>query len=136
MSCELFSLLKAQGSLLKAKNMSKITIENMEFYAYHGHFEEEQKIGTWFSLDLIMDVDTSKAELSDELEDTVDYSAVYQVVKEQMMIPSKLLENVGRRILNTIKERFPEVKDAQLKVRKMNPPLGGKMAFVALELKG
>ena len=107
----------------------------MEFYASHGHFEEEQKIGTWFSLDLIMDVDTSKAELSDELEDTVDYSAVYQVVKEQMMIPSKLLENVGRRILNTIKERFPEVKDAQLKVRKMNPPLGGKMAFVSLEFK-
>ena len=135
MSCELFSLLIAQGSLLKARNMSKITIENMEFYAYHGHFEEEQKIGTWFSLDLIMDVDTSKAELSDELEDTVDYSAVYQVVKEQMMIPSKLLENVGRRILNTIKERFPEVKDAQLKVRKMNPPLGGKMAFVSLEFK-
>ena len=135
MSCELFSLLIAQGSLLKARNMSLITIENMEFYAYHGHFEEEQKIGTWFSLDLTMEVDTSKAELSDELEDTVDYSAVYQVVKEQMMIPSKLLENVGRRILNTIKERFPEVKDAQLKVRKMNPPLGGKMAFVALELK-
>ena len=135
MSCELFSLLIAQGSLLKARNMSLITIENMEFYAYHGHFEEEQKIGTWFSLDLTLDVDTSKAELSDELEDTVDYSAVYQVVKEQMMIPSKLLENVGRRILNTIKERFPEVKDAQLKVRKMNPPLGGKMAFVSLEFK-
>ena len=107
----------------------------MEFYAYHGHFEEEQKIGTRFSVDLTMEVDTSKAELSDELDDTVDYSAVYQVVKEQMMIPSKLLEHVGRRILNTIKERFPDVKDAQLKVRKMNPPLGGKMAFVALEFE-
>ena len=115
--------------------MSKITIENLEFYAYHGHFEEEQKIGTWFSLDLIMNVDTSKAEFSDELEDTVDYSAVYQVVKEQMMIPSKLLENVGRRILDTIKVRFPDVNDALLKVRNMNPPLGGKMDFVALELK-
>ena len=129
----------AEGTLsfshlsLVIKNMSLITIENMEFYAYHGHFEEEQKIGTWFSLDLIMEVDTSKAELSDELDDTVDYSAVYQVVKEQMMIPSKLLEHVGRRILNTIKERFPDVKNAQLKVKKMNPPLGGKMAFVALE---
>lgn len=132
----------AEGALsfshlsLVIKNMSLITIENMEFYAYHGHFEEEQKIGTWFSLDLTMEVDTSKAELSDELEDTVDYSAVYQVVKEQMMIPSKLLEHVGRRILDTIKERFPDVKNTQLKVRKMNPPLGGKMAFVSLELKG
>ena len=106
----------------------------MEFYAYHGHFEEEQKIGTWFSLDLTMEVDTSKAELTDELEDTVDYSAVYQVVKEQMMIPSKLLEHVGRRILNAVKDRFPDVTDAQLKIRKMNPPLGGKMDSVSLEL--
>lgn len=114
--------------------MSKITIENMEFYAYHGHFEEEQKIGTWFSLDLMMEVDTSKAEASDDLDDTVDYSAVYRVVKEQMMIPSKLLEHVGRRILNAVKEQFPDVKDATLKIRKMNPPLGGKMNFVSLEL--
>ena len=120
--------------MLKDEIMSKITIENMEFYAYHGHFEEEQKIGTWFSLDLTMEVDTSKAELSDELEDTVDYSAVYQVVKEQMKIPSKLLEHVGRRILNAVKERFSDVKNAQLKIRKMNPPLGGKMDFVSLEL--
>ena len=120
--------------MLKDEIMSKITIENMEFYAYHGHFEEEQKIGTWFSLDLTMEVDTSKAELTDELEDTVDYSAVYQVVKEQMMIPSKLLEHVGRRILNAVKERFFDVTDAQLKIRKMNPPLGGKMDFVSLEL--
>ena len=120
--------------MLKDEIMSKITIENMEFYAYHGHFEEEQKIGTWFSLDLTMEVDTSKAELTDELEDTVDYSAVYQVVKEQMMIPSKLLEHVGRRILHAVKERFPDVTDAQLKIRKMNPPLGGKMDFVSLEL--
>lgn len=106
----------------------------MEFYAYHGHFEEEQKIGTWFSLDLIMDVDSSKAEVTDELEDTVDYSAVYRVVKEQMMIPSKLLEHVGRRILNAVKEQFPDVKDAILKIRKMNPPIGGKMNFVCLQL--
>ena len=49
-------MLNARGSM---PNMSKITIENMEFYAYHGHFEEEQKIGTWFSLDLTMDVDTN-----------------------------------------------------------------------------
>ena len=99
--------------------MSKITIENMEFYAYHGHFEEEQKIGTWFSLDLIMDVDSSKAEITDELDDTVDYSAVYQVVKDQMMVPSKLLEHVGRRILNAVKDQFPDVNNAILKIRKM-----------------
>lgn len=115
--------------------MSKIIIENMEFYAYHGHFEEEQKIGTWFSVDLTLDVDTTKAELSDDLEDTVDYSAVYRLVKEQMMIPSKLLEHVGRRILNSLKDNFLDVKHAKIKIKKMNPPLGGKMTSVALELE-
>ena len=82
MSCELWAYLFYSSRLVargSRPDMSKITIENMEFYAYHGHFEEEQKIGTWFSLDLTMDVDTSKAELSDELDDTVDYSAVYQI---------------------------------------------------------
>ena len=71
--------------------MALISIEKMEFYAYHGCFEEEQKIGTWFNVDLSLEVDTSKAEKSDNIEDTVNYQAVYQVVKEQMMIPSHLL---------------------------------------------
>ena len=78
----------------------------MEFYAYHGCFEEEQKIGTWFNVDLSLEVDTSKAEKSDNIEDTVNYQSVYQVVKEQMMIPSHLLENVARRILDAIGKIF------------------------------
>ena len=56
--------------------MAIISIENMEFYAYHGCFEEEQKIGTRFQVDLNMEVDTSLSENSDNLNDTVDYLAV------------------------------------------------------------
>lgn len=115
--------------------MSLITIENMEFYAYHGYFEEEQKIGTWFNVDLSMEVDTLKAEKTDDLNDTIDYSAVYQVVKYEMNITSKLMENVGRRILNSIKNCFPNVLYACIKIKKMNPPLGGKIGFVEIELK-
>lgn len=112
-----------------------ITIGNMEFYAYHGCFKEEQKIGTWFNVDLSMEVDTSKAEETDDLNDTIDYSVVYQVVKDEMNISSKLLENVGRRILNSIKKHFPEVLYTCIKIRKMNPSLGGKTGFVEIELK-
>ncbi len=53
--------------------MSIISIEGMEFFAYHGCFKEEQLIGTKFNIDLFMKVDTSKAELSDSLSDTVNY---------------------------------------------------------------
>lgn len=107
----------------------------MEFYAYHGCFEEEQKIGTWFNVDLSLEVNTSKAEKSDNIEDTVNYQSVYQVVKEQMMIPSHLLENVARRILDAIGKNFPAVSYAWVKVKKMNPPLGGVMESVSVEIE-
>ncbi len=115
--------------------MALISIEKMEFYAYHGCFEEEQKIGTWFNVDLSLEVNTSKAEKSDNIEDTVNYQSVYQVVKEQMMIPSHLLENVARRILDAIGKNFPAVSYAWVKVKKMNPPLGGVMESVSVEIE-
>lgn len=115
--------------------MSVISIENMEFYAYHGCFEEERKIGTHFQIDLSLEVDTSKAEVSDNIEDTVNYQSVYQVVKKEMETPSHLLEHVGRRILNAVQKEFPSVSYAWLKIRKMNPPLGGKIGFTAVEME-
>lgn len=115
--------------------MAIISIENMEFYAYHGCFEEEQKIGTRFQVDLNMEVDTSLSEISDNLNDTVNYLTVYQSVKDEMMKPSKLLEHVARRILNRVCRDFENIKYAWVKVKKMNPPLGGKIEYVAVELE-
>ena len=106
----------------------------MEFFAYHGCFKEEQVIGTKFRIDLFLDVDTSAAEKSDQLQDTVNYQSVFQLVKKEMETTSKLLEHVGRRILLSINEQFPTVEHARIKIRKLNPPLGGKMDFVSLEL--
>ena len=115
--------------------MSTISIEQMEFYAYHGCFREEQIIGTRFLVDLYLETDTTNAESSDDLNDTVNYQEVYLLVKSEMEIKSKLLEHVGKRILKAIKEKFPQVKSAELKISKMNPPLGGKMRNVSLTLR-
>ena len=106
----------------------------MEFFAYHGCFKEEQVIGTKFRIDLFLEVDTSAAEKSDQLQDTVNYQSVFQLVKKEMETTSKILEHVGRRILDRIKNEFPLVDHARIKIRKLNPPLGGKMDFVSLEL--
>ncbi len=115
--------------------MSTISIEGMEFFAYHGCFAEEQIIGTKFSIDLFLEVDTSRAELSDDLKDTVNYQSVFELIKEEMKTKSKLLEHVGRRILDKIENSFPEVIKAKIKIRKLNPPLGGKIDFVSLKLE-
>ena len=114
--------------------MSTIAIEGMEFYSYHGHFEEEAVIGTKFNLDLYLETDTSKAELSDNLDETVNYLAVYQVVKEQMETSSYLIEHVARRILDAVMDAFPAIDSVELKFRKMNPPLGGQMESVSITL--
>ena len=114
--------------------MAIISIEGMEFFAYHGCFAEEQIIGTKFRVDLYIEADTTEAETTDDLSKTINYQTVFQLVKKEMKQKSKLLEHVGRRILDSLKENFPEVEDATVKISKLNPPLGGKMENVSLTI--
>jgi dihydroneopterin aldolase len=114
--------------------MGMISIEGMEFYAYHGCFKDEQLIGNRFLVDLCMETKTESAEASDDLSDTVDYQAVYGLVGEEMKIGSKLLEHVARRILNRISKEFPQVISSKIKISKLNPPVGGRVERVCVEL--
>jgi len=111
-----------------------ISINGMEFFAHHGCFAEERIVGTHFLVDLSMEYDTSKAEISDNLEETIDYQEVYQLVKKEMEISSNLLEHVGRRIINSIENNFPQIGLIELEICKLNPPLGGKMHSVSIQL--
>jgi len=114
--------------------MSTIAIEGMTFRAYHGCMEEEQVIGNTFVVDLYLEADTAKAEQSDDLKDTTDYAEAFNIVKKEMETPSKLLEHLGRRILDAVKKRFPEIESAELKVAKMNPPINGQADCVSVTL--
>ena len=114
--------------------MSKITINGMRFYANHGCFSEEQAIGTYFKVDMVLVVDTAKAQQSDDINDTVNYLEVYRVVKNEMMQPSHLLEHVADRIGKAVLANFDGVSQLEVTVHKLNPPLGGQMDSVALTL--
>ena len=114
--------------------MATIAINDMRFYAHHGCFEQERAIGTHFRVDLSFTTDTSKAEVSDNIADTVSYLDVYQVVKREMEIPSHLLEHVARRIGEGVKQKFSSVDSVNVKVSKLNPPLGGQMESVSVEI--
>lgn len=106
----------------------------MEFYAYHGCFEQERKIGTRFSVDIAFDTDSALVEKSDEVKDTVDYSMVYKCIKAQMEISSKTLENLARRTIEALRSEFPTIEKIVLTVKKLNPPVGGKMDCVSVTL--
>ena len=115
--------------------MSTISIESMKFFAYHGCFSEEQIIGSEFLIDISFECDTEYAEETDDLSKTIDYQSVYEVVKSEMLIKSKLLENVAHRIIISVKKNFPTVKNIILKISKLNPPIGGKVEKVSFTLK-
>ncbi|MGQ8336112.1 dihydroneopterin aldolase [Sunxiuqinia sp. A32] len=111
-----------------------IEIEGMEFYAYHGHFDVEKKVGNRFLVDVRIETNCEAAAKSDQLEDALDYQLVYQIIKEEMKIPSDLLENVCTRILSRLHTTFSEIDLATIKVSKMNPPMGGQIEKVSLTL--
>lgn len=114
--------------------MGKILLEGMEFFAYHGCFHEEQIIGTRFIVEVEMELETAKAEVSDHLEDTVNYQAVYGIVKHEMEQKSQLIEHVARRILDAVTASFPQISSMQVRLSKVNPPLGGKVKQVSCVL--
>ncbi len=115
--------------------MSRISLENMEFHAFHGCLEHEQTLGNTFIVSISMMLDTQLAGQTDELEHTLSYKLVYDVVKEQMEIPSKLIEHVGQRILDTIMNQFPQIQALEVCLSKLNPPLGGKVSKVTIDMK-
>ncbi len=114
--------------------MATISINGMRFYAYHGCFEEERVIGTNFIVNLSFQIDSSAAELSDNIEDTVNYVDVYECVARQMKQPSHLLENLSHRIAVALKSAFPQIQTLTIMVSKVNPQLGGQMDSVSVEL--
>ena len=114
--------------------MSQISIEGMEFFAHHGCFKEEQIIGTKFIVDFFCEADTSEAEKKDNLHKTVNYQSVYSLIQQEMEQKSKLLEHVARRILDKIMKTFPQIETGEIKIAKLNPPLGGKVDRVCVSL--
>ena len=115
--------------------MALIEIEGMEFYAFHGHFEVEKVAGNRFLVNLKMEANLSKAGQTDRLEDTLDYQKAYLAVKEEMAIPSDILEHVAQRIINRLKSEFPELEKVWVKVSKMNPPMGGQIEKVSVTME-
>ena len=114
--------------------MSVIQIENMEFYAYHGHFREEQIVGNRFLVDLWIETDMSKPAKTDNLDDAVNYQVAYKLVRKEMEKKSNLLEHIAKRILDALFESLEGIEKAKVKISKMNPPVGGKIDSVSVSL--
>ena len=115
--------------------MGTIKLQNIRTFSFHGCLEEEAKIGSDYRIDLEIKTDLRKSSTTDELKDTVDYVLLNTVVVEEMTIRSKLLEHVGHRIISRIFKEIPAVSRIVLGVSKLNPPIGGDVEAVTIELE-
>ena len=115
--------------------MGSIQVNNIKIYAYHGCLEEEARIGSEYRVDVEVKADLIKSAKTDELEDTVDYVHLNHIVKQEMAIRSKLLEEVAQRILNRFFNELKMIKKAKISVSKINPPIGGNVEEVVVILK-
>lgn len=101
---------------------TSIQIDNIRFYAYHGVMEQEQTVGNHFTVSIWLEADVVKATETDELDATISYADVCDVVKAEMDVPSKLLEHVAGRIYRKLRAVFPQITALEVKVYKQNPP--------------
>ncbi len=124
----------------------ELRIEGMEFRAAHGCYETEQRVGGNFTVDIALDVgrnigndsnscnEIAEAVVSDDMSRTVNYVEVYEIVRREMAIPSRIIENVAYRIAEGVKTGFPQVARVEVTVAKLAPPIPGKIRKVSVTL--
>ena len=114
---------------------TKIFLEKIKIYAHHGVLYEEQKIGTYYLIDVEIHTDFSKAMLSDDINDTISYADINDIIHQEMAIPSLLLERVAGRIIHHIQQNFSNISYIKLKITKTNPPMKGEMKGAGIEVE-
>lgn len=111
-----------------------IFLKDLHFFAHHGVGEQETRVGNEFTIDLRIKTDIAKAMRTDNVDDTVSYADIYEVIKQEMNIPSKLLEHVVGRIAHRLFRDFPTIEALELKLYKRNPPMGADIAAAGVEV--
>ena len=114
---------------------SKIILENIKIYAYHGVLPEEKILGTYYILNVEIKADLWKAAKTDHLDDTINYAEINEIIHDEMKIPSELLEHVAGRMIEKISKKFPQITSIKIKITKTKPPMQGEMDGVSIVLK-
>lgn len=115
--------------------MGTIHLKNIRTYSYHGCLIEEGKIGSDYTVDLVITTNLKPSAATDELHDTVDYVDLNNIVVAEMEQRAKLLEHVCQRIITRILTELPTVSKVKVAVSKLNPPIGGDVEAVSIIMK-
>ena len=118
---------------MKIKN-SCIFLNGLRFHAFHGVMPQERLTGNDYRVDLKIDFPLEKAVGSDDVNDTLNYATVYTAVKEEIDVPTQLIERVAYRIADRLFRTFKTINEVEIKVEKCNPPMGADCKGAGVEL--
>ena len=101
----------------------EISLKDLSFHAFHGVDSQENKVGNEFRVSIGLRIPVSKSPWTDELENTISYAIIYDIVREQMMETRKLLETVAIAIRESLREKFNMISGGYISITKLTPPL-------------
>lgn len=114
---------------------SYILLQNLKFHAFHGVLPQERLAGNDYTVDMRIKYDVSGALTSDDVNDTLNYAEVFQLVAQEMAVPSALLERVAGRIGDRLFRRYPGIEEVELIIVKQNPPMGADCKGAGVEVR-
>ncbi len=109
-----------------------IYLNQVRFFAFHGLFEEEQKTGNEFEVNLAVSYDPG-GELIDELAETVNYASLFSILQEEMQKPRELLETFVMEVADLLHKTYPSIKKIDISLSKLNPPIAKFTGEVGVE---
>jgi dihydroneopterin aldolase len=112
--------------------MNTIQVHGIRSYAYHGCLKEETKIGGNYIIDIDVNYNFKQSVSHDDLNETIDYVEIKEIVISEMNIPSKLIETVAYRILQSIYKKHPSIDKCKVVLKKINPPIDGDINYVSV----
>src|SRR5689334_10587431 len=99
-----------------------IELRSIRFFAEHGMYEEEKRVGNEFEVDIIIETKSPKKNIT-SIDQTINYVEVYRIVQEEFAHRKLLLESCAMEIADKIEAQFPEIEDILVCIRKLNPPI-------------
>ena len=113
-----------------------IELHDMEFRAYHGCYDLEQKVGNRFRVGLKILAELGDVAERDDVTLAVNYLTVYEVVARVMQQKQRTIEAVAQNIIKAVRDSFEQIAQVECRVSKLAPPLGGKVGAVSVTLIG
>lgn len=119
---------------MKTLTESYVHIDGIRLHARHGVLPQEQLTGNDYIINVRASYDISRAMQTDDVADTLNYAEVYNIIKEEMNVPSKLIEHVAGRIADRLMDSYSQISSVMLRITKCNPPMGADCNGAGVEI--